>query len=210
MPTRKVIIVGGGIGMWVALNIARSHPDRIAGIMGLAADPDFTENLLWRFLPEETKVSWCWQRPVLLPPLIVAFTSPFLAPQNDIMEREYVSLYWGGQGYSISKALIEDGRKHLLLEGTDGGLNVSCPVRLLHGLDDKEVPYDISLKLAKRLKARDVTVTLIKGADHNMYGAFCAPYIRHAARDLISRCGSSSDLTGIGKVISNELSKTWS
>ena len=130
--------------------------------------------------------------------------------QNDIMDKDYVSIYWGGQGYSISKALIEDGRKHLLLEGTDNGLNVTCPVRLLHGLDDKEVPHDISLKLAKRLKARDVTCTLIKGADHNMYGAFCAPYIRQAARDLISRCGRTMDAQeGINRITS-ELSRNWS
>ncbi len=45
------------MGAWVALNIAKKHPDLIAGIIGLAADPDFTENLLWRFLPEEKKVS---------------------------------------------------------------------------------------------------------------------------------------------------------
>ncbi len=49
--------MGGGVGAWVALNIAKKYPDLIAGIIGLAADPDFTENLLWRFLPEEKKVS---------------------------------------------------------------------------------------------------------------------------------------------------------
>ncbi len=57
IPTQQVIIVGGGVGAWIGLLIAKKYPDLIAGIIGLAADPDFTENLLWRFLPEGKKVS---------------------------------------------------------------------------------------------------------------------------------------------------------
>ncbi len=57
IPTQQVIIVGGGVGAWIGLIIAKKYPDLVAGIIGLAADPDFTENLLWRFLPEGKKVS---------------------------------------------------------------------------------------------------------------------------------------------------------
>jgi pimeloyl-ACP methyl ester carboxylesterase len=55
-PDNKVVLVGGGVGGWVSILIALQRPDLVAGIVGLGADPDFTENLLWKELPEETKV----------------------------------------------------------------------------------------------------------------------------------------------------------
>ena len=66
---------------------------------------------------------------------------------------------WGDCSYPISRKLIEDARDHLLLQGPDGGLDVQCPVRLLHGLEDEEVPYTTAVRLANRIKTEDVTVS---------------------------------------------------
>ena len=66
---------------------------------------------------------------------------------------------WGDCSYPISRKLIEDARDHLLLKGPDGGLDVQCPVRLLHGLEDEEVPYTTAVRLANRIKTEDVTIS---------------------------------------------------
>src|SRR5207237_6503294 len=68
-------------------------------------------------------------------------------------------------GYLYTRALIEDGRRHLLLGGP---LPLDIPVRLLHGLADPSVPWQLSLRLAERLISRDVAVTLVKEGDHRL------------------------------------------
>ena len=73
---------------------------------------------------------------------------------------------WGDCSYPISRKLIEDARDHLLLTGPDGGLDVQCPVRLLHGLEDEEVPYTTAVRLANRIKTEDVTVSLSKSGHY--------------------------------------------
>uniref|UniRef100_A0A7S3ZJ88 Peptidase S9 prolyl oligopeptidase catalytic domain-containing protein n=1 Tax=Pelagomonas calceolata TaxID=35677 RepID=A0A7S3ZJ88_9STRA len=73
---------------------------------------------------------------------------------------------WGDCSYPISRKLIEDARDHLLLKGPDGGLDVQCPVRLLHGLEDEEVPYTTAVRLANRIKTEDVTVSLSKSGHY--------------------------------------------
>lgn len=65
----------------------------------------------------------------------------------------------------ISRALIEDGRRHLLLRGP---IDIRCPVRLLHGTADPDVPWSTSTRLAERLASADVTVTLVKDGDHRL------------------------------------------
>ncbi|MEE9196102.1 MAG: alpha/beta hydrolase, partial [Alphaproteobacteria bacterium] len=70
---------------------------------------------------------------------------------------------YGDEPYAITKGLIEDGREHLLLTSP---IAVSCPVRLFHGMADQDVPWRVSVKLARRLEADDVVVTLVKDADH--------------------------------------------
>jgi pimeloyl-ACP methyl ester carboxylesterase len=68
-------------------------------------------------------------------------------------------------GYPITRGLIEDGRKHLLLRAP---IDLGCPVRLLHGMRDPDVPWQTALRLAEGLKSDDVTVTLIKDGDHRL------------------------------------------
>ena len=120
---------------------ALARRPRIAALVGIAGAPDFTEELLW---------------PRLNP-----------AQQREVMERGSVVLpsEFDPAGYLYTRALIEDGRKHLLLGAP---IALDLPVRLLHGLADASVPWRLSLRLAEALISRDVVVSLIKDGDHRL------------------------------------------
>lgn len=135
----KTVLVGHGVGTWISFVIAQKRPDLVAGIVGMAADPDFTEELLWKTLPEDTK--------------------------NKIMNDGVANIHWGNAEYPISKKLIEDGRENLLLKQP---IPVYCPVRLIHSIEDEEVPFELALKLANNCMGTDASVTLIKGSIHTM------------------------------------------
>jgi esterase/lipase len=136
----KVVLVGHGVGAWVSMLVASRRPDLISGVVGLSADPDFTEELLWKSLPEDKK--------------------------NEIMAAGVAEITWGKDKYKISKKLIEDGRENLLLNGEPGSIPVKCPVRLVHALNDEEVPYALALKLAENCASTDTSVCLVKGSSH--------------------------------------------
>jgi pimeloyl-ACP methyl ester carboxylesterase len=136
-----LLLVGSSMGAWVMLLAALALPQRVHGLIGLAAAPDFTEELVWNaYSPEE-------QEKLMREGKIVE-ASPYTE-----------------QPYVFTRELIEDGRKHLLLKGP---IAIAAPVRLIHGLSDRDVPYQTSLRLAEKLTGGDVAVTLIKGADHRL------------------------------------------
>ena len=135
------ILVGSSMGGWIMLLAALARPERVAALVGIAAAPDFTEELLWPRLSPEQRRAIEEQGAVTLP--------------SD----------YDPAGYLYTRALIEDGRRHLLLGGP---IPLDMPVRLLHGLADASVPWRLSLRLAKRLTSRDVAVTLVKGGDHRL------------------------------------------
>ncbi|CAB1107892.1 unnamed protein product [Ectocarpus sp. CCAP 1310/34] len=139
---QEVIIVGGGVGGWIATLIALERPEKVGGIVGLAADPDFTENLLMRYLPK--------------------------AKIDEIYEKGVATIAWGERSYPVSKVLIEDAKDNLVLEGPVGGLPITCPVRLIHGLNDEEVPYTVSLDLSRRIQSSNVNLYLVKTASHHL------------------------------------------
>ncbi|MGE0120534.1 MAG: alpha/beta hydrolase [Dongiaceae bacterium] len=135
------ILIGSSMGGWIMLLTALARPTRIAGLVGIAAAPDFTEELMWARMP---------------------------APVRERLMRDGAILEpsrYGEAPTQISRALIEDGRRHLLLHGA---IDIRCPVRLLHGMADPDVPWQTSLRLAERLRGGDVTLTLIKGGDHRL------------------------------------------
>lgn len=138
----KVVLVGHGVGSWIAFIIAKKRPDLVSGIVGMAADPDFTEELLWKRLPEDVK--------------------------NKIMTEGVADIVWGKEKYPISRNLIEDGRKNLLLKGGAGSIPVTCPVRLIHGLLDEEVPHTLALQLVDNVASSDASVVLLKQSTHSM------------------------------------------
>lgn len=137
------ILVGSSLGGWIMLLAARARPERIYGLVGIAAAPDATENLLW---------------PRLNP-----------AQREEILTSGKVSLpsdYDPG-GYTYYLAMIEEGKRHLVMRAP---IVFDGPVRLLHGMHDASVPWQTSLRVAEQLTSRDVAVTLVKNGDHRLSG----------------------------------------
>lgn len=135
------VLVGSSMGGWIALLAALERRTRIKGIVGVAAAPDFTEDLIHNELSEAGRRT--------------LMTEGVIHQPSD----------YGDTPYTITRALIEDGRNHLLLTAP---IPLGCPVRLVQGLADPDVPWHTALRIAERLETDDVTVTLIKGGDHRL------------------------------------------
>jgi pimeloyl-ACP methyl ester carboxylesterase len=132
-----VVLVGSSMGGWLMLLAALERPDRMAGLIGIAAAPDFTE---WGFTPE--------QKNLLLAEGRLEEPSPY-----------------GEAPYVTTRALWESGQSLRLLEGE---IAIDCPVRLLHGLADADVPWRVSLRLMEQLRSSDTRACLIKDGDHRL------------------------------------------
>jgi pimeloyl-ACP methyl ester carboxylesterase len=140
------VVIGSSMGGWMALLLAREMARRparrasLAGLVLIAPAPDFTEELMWKgFSPEirhQIETDGVWLRP---------------------------SAY--GEPYPITRALIEEGRNHLLLGGS---IDVGCPVRILQGAQDPDVPWRHAFALAHRLPVDDVVLTMIQDGDHRL------------------------------------------
>ncbi len=138
------ILVGSSMGGWIALLLARRFPERVAGLVGIAAAPDFTEDGIWARSSEA-------QRRVLM-------------EEGEIT----VPSEYDPEGYVITRRLIEEGRDHLVLRTP---LIVPGPVRLLHGTADADVEMSVALRLLDHLEGPDTRLTLVKDADHRFSGA---------------------------------------
>src|SRR5262249_42127234 len=137
----KLVLVGSSMGGWLSLLVARARTERLAGLVLIAAAPDFTERMLLKGLSAQERAALeregRLERPSQYSPEPSVFT-------------------W---------KLIEEGRSHLLL---DKNLSLPCRVRLLHGQSDPDVPWEYSLQIAAHLEAPEVITTLIKGGDHRL------------------------------------------
>jgi pimeloyl-ACP methyl ester carboxylesterase len=151
-----LLLVGSSMGGWIGLNVARARPERVAGFVGIAAAPDFTETLIWATMPEPARAQ-LMSRGVLHVP------------------SDY------GDPLPITRALIEDGRRHLCLGGP---IPLRCPVRLLQGQRDPDVPWRTALTLADRVESEDVRVILIKDGDHRLSRETDLV----ALEDVVARC----------------------
>ena len=137
----KLVLVGSSMGGWLSLLAARARPERLAGLVLIAAAPDFTERMLLGGLSAEDRA---------------------ILQRDGRLER--ASQYSPAPSVFTWK-LIEEGRNHLLL---DKPLTLPCPVRLLHGQSDPDVPWEYSLQIARHLEAPEVISTFVKGGDHRL------------------------------------------
>ena len=139
--TGPLILVGSSMGGWIMLHVALQMKARVVGLIGIAAAPDFTRDLMCQELTVD-------QRNAL---------------QRDgeiIMESAYDEA-----GYVLTRHFLDDGAKHLLLDAT---IDIGCPIILMHGMQDAEVPWQTGIRLTDALASKDVRVTLVKSGDHRL------------------------------------------
>lgn len=161
------ILVGSSMGAWIALRmaqeLARSHPrGRIAGMVLIAPAPDFTVELME---PHLTK-----------------------AQKHDLETKGYFEEHsdYSPEPNVYTRALIEDGRANRVMTGV---IETHCPVIILQGMKDPDVPYSHAQKLVEHLPADDVTLTLIKDGDHRLSREEDIALILKAVQELVARAG---------------------
>ena len=132
------ILVGSSMGGWIMLLLALRRPERVAGLVGIAAAPDFSQDIWWGMSPAE---------------------------QDRLAADGRAMLTEGDGSLIVTRAFIEDGRNHLVMRGP---IAIDCPVRLLQGMKDDAVPWLTAHRIAERLTGEDVIVTLVKDGDHRL------------------------------------------
>jgi pimeloyl-ACP methyl ester carboxylesterase len=142
------VLVGSSMGGWIALLLVRALRRRspppsasVAGLVLIAPAVDFTEELMWR-----------------------RFTPAIKQELEDKGVWERPSEY-SAEPYRVTRRLIEEGRSHLLLAGM---IETGCPVRILQGVEDPDVPWQHAVELVSRLASDDVVLTLVKDGDHRL------------------------------------------
>lgn len=157
----NVILVGSSMGGWISLQVARAMSDRVAGMVTIAAAPDFTEDGMWAGFSDVQKAELEQAGQVALP-------SDYGAP------------------YIITKRLIEEGRDRLVLRDP---LPLPFPVRFLQGTADADVDMQVALRLLDHADGPDMRLTLVDGADHRFSDQTCLELITSSITDVLARLG---------------------
>ena len=150
------ILVGSSMGGWISLLLARDMGQHVAGLVTIAAAPDFTEDSMWAGFDAD-------QRMML----------------QDVGQIALPSEY--GDPLVITKRLIDDGRDHLVLRAP---LDLPFPVRMLQGTADADVDMSVAQRLLDHMTGPDIRLTLVKGADHRFSDPACLDLIAAAIADV--------------------------
>ncbi len=156
----KVVLVGSSMGGWISLLIARAMPARVAGLVTIAAAPDFTEDSMWAGFSDAQRAE--------------------LMAGQVALPSEY------GEPYIITRRLIEEGRTRLVLRDP---LPLPFPVRYLQGTADADVDMSVALRLLDHATGPDMRLTLVKGADHRFSDETCLNLIVAAVEDVLGQVG---------------------
>lgn len=156
-----LVLVGSSMGGWQALLAIKHTPSRIAGLVTIAAAPDFTEDSMWASFTDAQKTQLEQDGQVALP-------------------SDY------GEPYIITKRMIEDGRNQLLLREP---LAVPVPARFLQGSADKDVDMSVALRLFDHAEGPDMRLTLVDGADHRFSTQACLALITQSVEDVLESEG---------------------
>ncbi len=157
------VLVGSSMGGWISAILTREIPEKLAGFVGIAAAPDFTEDGMW-----------------------ASFDA---AQKAQIMERGVLELPSDyGDPYPITRRLIEDGREHLVLRSP---LPMAFPVRLLQGAADTDVPVSVALRLFEHIDGPDVRLSIVKGADHRFSEPDQLALIEATLEEVLARAGGA-------------------
>lgn len=156
------ILVGSSMGGWISLLIAKAMPERVAGLITIAAAPDFTEDSMWAGFDADQRAALEAEGQVILP-------SDYDEP------------------YVITKQLIEDGRANLVLRSE---LKLPFTVRFLQGTADTDVDMTVALRLLNHAQSPDMSLTLVDGADHRFSDPDCLSMITDAVEEVLTRIGA--------------------
>lgn len=156
----KQILVGSSMGGWIALLLARQMPERIAGLVTIAAAPDFTEDGMWAGFDEAQRKMLTEEGQVALP--------------SDYSDEPYI----------ITRKLIEDGRNQLVLRNP---LNLPFPTRFLQGAADADVDVSVAYRLLEHATGPDTRLNVVKGADHRFSDDDCLEMIVQAVEEVTAR-----------------------
>ena len=152
-----IILIGSSMGGWISFLIYQKLCDRVVGIVTIAAAPDFTEDYFWANLSDKQKSE------------LVSVGRVFLPSDYD-------------EPYPITLALIENGRKHLILTRP---LKVLCPIRMLQGTDDKAVEIQTAIKLLNHIDCDNMHLKLVAQADHSFSSPTCLQILEQTITEVI-------------------------
>ncbi|MGV6811601.1 MAG: alpha/beta fold hydrolase [Brevirhabdus sp.] len=152
------VLVGSSMGGWVSLLCTRAIPEKVAGLVTIAAAPDFTEDSMWAGFSDAQRAEMETDGRVALP-------------------SEY------GEPYVITKRMIEDGRKRLVLRTP---LPLPFPTRFLQGTADRDVDMSVALRLLEHASGENMRLTLVKGADHRFSDPACLAMIAASTDEVLA------------------------
>ena len=151
-----VILVGSSMGGWISLLVARAMPEKVAGMVTIAAAPDFTEDSMWAGFSDDQKAE--------------------LMAGQVALPSDY------GEPYIITRRLIEEGRERLVLRDP---LVLNFPVRSLQGTADADVKMSVALRLLEHAQSPDMQLTLVDGADHRFSDDTCLSLIVTTVEEVL-------------------------